>query len=340
MGTSSPHRPQQEERVAIHTRKLSTLNGMRNYHTLVNELIERQLLNWDTARSNYKALTRAKTRRLVMGQAAIVLQFNPERIRSSAARVDAESLRARDCFLCQAHQPAEQEAVEWRGKYKIQVNPYPIFPRHLTIASLAHTPQSIEGRVGDLLALADDLQDYVIFYNGPRCGASAPDHQHFQAGNRDFLPFCNELWPFDEIDKRDDFVLELCTNKGCNVFLLSATNVASAERVFATLQEARPVRAGEREPMQNVLCWKDGEWWRVALFPRMRHRPSNYGEGEGHFLLSPASVDLGGLWAVPVEKDFNTLTTADLEKIIAELCMNRDEINQVINIYNQKSNEI
>ncbi len=164
-----------------------------NYSKAVDRLIFRQLRDWDVAGRNYAALAGVTTRRIVLGESAVVLQFNPERRRSSAAAIDGKSLAGRKCFLCSENQPVKQKAVLWGDHYKIQVNPYPIFKRHLTIADLSHEPQRIADRVGDMLSLAKDLPDFVVFYNGPQCGASAPDHAHFQAGAKGELPLCDEL---------------------------------------------------------------------------------------------------------------------------------------------------
>ena len=155
-----------------------------DYSKVIDRLITRQMRDWDVAGANYAALSHVATRTLQLDEATITLQFNPERRRSSAAAIDKKSLARRQCFLCTENQPARQKAILWGDHYKIQVNPYPIFKRHLTIADLRHMPQRIADRVGDMLQLAKDLPDFVVFYNGPQCGASAPDHAHFQAGAR------------------------------------------------------------------------------------------------------------------------------------------------------------
>ena len=152
-----------------------------DYSGVINKLIARQLRDWDVAGRNYAALGDVATRTLSLGESVVTLQFNPERRRSSAALIDKRSLARRRCFLCTEHQPAKQKAVLWGDHYKIQVNPYPIFKRHLTIADLRHEPQRLSGRVTDMLQLAKALPEFVLFYNGPQCGASAPDHAHFQA---------------------------------------------------------------------------------------------------------------------------------------------------------------
>ncbi len=313
-----------------------TAVGKTNYSSQVNTLFERQLSNWPTVTRNYDALSRVSTRTLSVGGSKIVLQFNPERIRSSAASVDKASLKARKCFLCCENQPAEQERIMWHDVYKIQVNPYPIFPRHLTIASTTHTPQLIAGRIGHMLDLAFDLPDYVLFYNGPKCGASAPDHMHFQAGNKGFMPIIDEVAKATcrTVLTQGSCTLSLVDCLARRLFLITAREVADAQAVFEALQRVMPVGDGEQEPMQNLLCWHDGSQYHIMVFPRVRHRPSCYGSGERQFTLSPASVDMGGVIAVPVERDFRNLTAAIVQSIFDELCAGEAYVNEVISKLN------
>ena len=306
-----------------------------NYTAEVNSLFERQLRDWDTVQRNYDALSRVETRTLSVEGASVLLQFNPERIRSSAAKVDAASLKARKCFLCGENQPVEQEKIDWNGKYKIQVNPYPIFPRHLTIACLQHVEQSILGRAADMLHLAADLPEFVLFYNGPHCGASAPDHMHFQAGNKGFMPFCDE---FAEGKFKTESIADGCV-QWCDApgrpFVISSEDASKVETLFNKIAALLPVNEGDIEPMMNVLCWKEQNIYHLAIFPRIKHRPSNYGDGEGQFLLSPASVDMGQAIAVPVERDFRLLTPEVVKQMFDELCLSSEGAQLLIEKFNK-----
>src|ERR1035437_1866816 len=152
------------------------------------KLISDQKKDWDLARKNYDGLKKVKVKTFDFGHYKIEIQFNPERIVSSSAKVDAKSIEARPCFLCQKNLPPQQRGLAFDDDFIVLVNPFPIFPEHLTIPSIAHTDQRILGNFGSMLDLAEKLTDFVIFYNGPKCGASAPDHLHFQAGNKGFLP--------------------------------------------------------------------------------------------------------------------------------------------------------
>lgn len=306
-----------------------------DYSKVIDRLFARQLRDWDEARRNYEALASALTRSLQLGESTITLQFNPERRRSSAAKIDTRSLARRKCFLCTENQPAKQKAVLWGDHYKIQVNPYPIFKRHLTIADLRHLPQRFAGRVRDMLLLAKGLPDFVIFYNGPQCGASAPDHMHFQAGAKGEMPLCDEMAHATThlLADGDEGFIGYVDMLGRSLFTIETSTQRAAERYALRLLELLTVPEGADEPMVNVLCWwdKTDRFWHLVIFPRRKHRPACYGEGEGKLLLSPASADLGGLWAVPERKDFDSLTPEMVQALYNELCLSRNDLTLVIN---------
>lgn len=277
----------------------------------IQSFIDRQLAAWPMAAANFAALGSVVVKPLGWGK----VQFNPARIASTGAKVDAASLRKRPCFLCAANRPAEQEGIEWEAPsdhaYTVLINPFPIFPRHLTIPDVCHVPQRIAGRMADMCALAAEMPGYTIFYNGPKCGASAPDHMHFQAGNSDFLSIFDTEVPF-------------------GVVRINAPDAAEAAAEFDKVYSALPVADGEEEPMMNVLCrYVDGVY-QVVVIPRKRHRPSFYGAGEGQMLISPASVDLAGVLITPVKKDFDALTDEVASKVYAELCYTQSELNNLL----------
>ena len=306
-----------------------------DYSKAIDRLITRQLRDWDEAGRNYAALGNILTRTLTLGESTIVLQYNPKRLQSSSAAIDKQALASRKCFLCREHQPARQKAILWGDHYKIQVNPYPIFSRHLTIADLHHVPQRLAGRVGDMLKLAKALPQFVVFYNGPQCGASAPDHAHFQAGCKGVMPLCDEIVHATThlLADGDEGFIGYVDMLGRNLFTVETSTLRAAQRYVLRLLDLLPVPDGADEPMVNMLCWwdKTDRAWRIVVFPRRKHRPACYGEGEGRLLISPASVDMGGLWAVPVLKDYETLTAAQVQALFDELCMNRKALLPVIN---------
>ncbi|MDR2682707.1 MAG: DUF4922 domain-containing protein [Dysgonamonadaceae bacterium] len=269
----------------------------------VRRLFESQLNDWALASANYKALEQVRVKTLDVDGRSYHVQYNPARITSSAAKVDARSIRERPCFLCGANRPPEQKGIPFQERYTLLVNPYPIFPRHLTVPALEHTPQRIASRFGDMLDLARQLDDFVVFYNGPKCGASAPDHFHFQAGNKGFLPIENDRnWKTLrlESDSRQEMLAR-----------------------FQHAYNALPLPPGDDEPMLNLLTWYAGGQWTTCLFPRKKHRPACYSaEGDANLLVSPASVDMGGVFITPLEKDFEKITARDIAAILNEVNSN------------------
>ena len=286
------------------------------------------------AAGNFEALKGVKVKELDVDGMTVKVQFNPARIVSYSAKVDAKSLKERKCFLCGANRPEVQRGIEWGpdGKYIILINPFPIFPRHLTIPDQRHVDQLIYERVEDMMDLAHELDEYTVFYNGPKCGASAPDHMHFQAGNSDFLTIAPALEKAElkEIAKDGEATLYLVDTLPLNVFVVDAKDHKEGARLFKRLYDALPQKEGETEPMMNLLCYATPAGERLVVIPRKQHRPSFYGmEGEGKMLLSPASVDMGGVFITPLEKDFVKLDADLVRTIVDELCLSNDEIAAV-----------
>jgi len=268
----------------------------------VNQLFQEQLNDWTLAENNYKALEQVKVKTLDVNGHPYKVQFNPARILSSSAKVDAESVQERRCFLCRENLPAEQKGIPFKEKYMLLINPYPIFPRHLTIPATEHTPQLIGSHFGDMLDLAQQLDDYVIFYNGPKCGASAPDHFHFQAGSKGFLPIENaKNWN--------------------NAIQIESKDKQEMLQRFQQIYDSLPLKPDDIEPMLNILTWYENETWTVYLFPRKKHRPAcYYAEGDANLLITPASVEMGGVFITPLEKDFEKITAKDIADILHEIC--------------------
>ncbi len=306
------------------------------YSDKVNDLFSTQLSEWELARINYSQLQMVKTRRVDFGDFEVLVQFNPERMRSSAAKVDSKSISERPCFLCSANRPVQQRGVTFEDRLTVLVNPFPIFPKHLTIASETHTDQRIKPNFTEMLSLAKALPDYVVFYNGPQCGASAPDHFHFQAGNKGFMPIEND---FDkgknsillkvkagvEIWKWEGYLRGIITLKGYDVNALADTFFRFFDK-FSAYQPDRP------EPMLNILAYYCSNSWIIHLIPRILHRPSQFfKDGSDQILLSPASVDLGGVIITPREEDFLKITGKDIENIFRQVCMDEREIEVFFN---------
>jgi hypothetical protein len=306
-----------------------------NISEKARKLINDQQKEWGLAGKNYAGLATVKTRKLAFDGFDMVVQFNPERIISSAAKVDAKSIEARPCFLCQKNLPKEQRGIPVLDKYLILVNPFPIFPEHLTIPHFNHTEQLIGGKFEDMLEVSKLLGDFTVFYNGPKCGASAPDHFHFQAGIKRFMPiemdYKKGLFFHDskvrdgvEIIRWSDYLRTILTFSGRDKQPL----VHEFGNVYRALKELQPE---ETEPMLNILCSHYNNRWHVHVFPRKLHRPWQYfEEGNKQILLSPASVDMGGVLITPRVEDFNKLTMADAQDIFEQVCMDEAAFVHVI----------
>lgn len=304
---------------------------MIGYSESVNELFSSQLRDWELARVNYGLLSKVKTRELDFGGFRILVQFNPERIRSSVAKVDTKSIEARPCFLCSINRPLQQRGVSFEKNMTVLVNPFPIFTKHLTIPSKLHIDQRIGNNFGNMLSLAKAIPDYVIFYNGPQCGASAPDHFHFQAGNKGFLPIENDFADrkFVRLVSNKDgvevwhwtgYLRGIMTLKGTvKVKLIQAFNHFFEK--FSKFQPDKP------EPMLNILAYYDPDGWIIHIIPRTLHRPIQFfAEGEKQILLSPAAVDLGGVIITPRETDFDKISVLDIKDIFSQVCLDENEL--------------
>jgi len=301
----------------------------------VEGLIEDQLKGWDLAAGNYSDLEKVRLRKLLMpGGCNIIVQFNPARMRSSAARVDRESLKERPCFLCRSNLPPQQKWVEFAGKYLILLNPYPIFQRHLTISLCEHNDQLIKGRFADMLRLAEALDKFTIFYNGPRCGASAPDHFHFQAGNKGFMPVEDEYFNFPRklLAEKGNCRIESMDGYERYAIVLSGNDSTlicrSFEAVYGILHS---MQKEMEEPMMNILAGFDNGNWRVFIFPRRAHRPAEFfEEGERQILISPASVDFGGVWITPRPADFEKLDPGAVAGIFEQVSLGKEQWEELI----------
>ena len=313
----------------------------------IGEFVNAQLSRWPLACGNFRALKNVRVKSLSAGGLGVKVQFNPARIVSSAAKTDAASLRARPCFLCPGNRPEEQIHIRFDGRkgkrYDILVNPYPIFPDHLVIASGEHSGQSIWKRYVDMLDLAKAYQDYIFFYNGPRCGASAPDHHHFQGAGRGRMPLENDVDAIlDTLKGRHpeldggDRVLEYLTSvqdadlfrygrfvRG--IFVLRSRTAKSAAKLFYRLLDCAPVPDGDSEPRFNLFTYcKAGEYRSIIVF-RACHRSHHYfSDGPDHLTMSPGCVDMGGVFITPVEDDFEKLDNALLAEMLDEITIPAD----------------
>jgi len=289
---------------------------MNKLNSKITELLHEQVSNWELARTNFAGLKTVRTKSFDFGDFEVKVQFNPARIVSSGAKVDAKTIAERKCFLCTENRPAEQTFVD-AGDYLVLVNPFPIFPEHFTIPRKEHVDQQIKPYFADMLELAEALDDYLIFYNGPRCGASAPDHMHFQAGTKDFLPLVNDYTRLKDthaqlLVESENFQLYSFNNYLRTVYCIESTDVESAKDAFEKLYTHFATEEN-MEPMLNIVCtFEDGKWFTFIL-PRKAFRPWQYtAEGDQQLLVSPATVEMCGIFITPIEAHFEKITKEDM----------------------------
>ena len=296
-------------------------------------LFEEQRVNWPLMQKNWDKLDGVRLRTLEFEGFSIRIQCNPRRIVSSAAKVDKVSIKNRNCFLCLKNRVAEQNHVLFGADYEILCNPFPIFREHFTIARTTHTPQVIATEFTAFLEISRELPKLVVFYNAPSCGASAPDHMHFQAGNLGLMPLDSELEALKKTyGKRLQNNLQLdvtAVDDGLRRFLvLESSREEALKKGFAATFNFLEELQGQ-EPMINMLSYYRDKW-QIVLFPRELHRPWQYfEEGEQNILLSPASVDMGGTLITPMEKDFEKITRQDISDIFSQVSFSSEHFRQL-----------
>lgn len=299
---------------------------MINYNTQIKELLNEQLSSWPLARTNFEGLKTVRTKSFSFGDYEVKVQFNPARIVSSGAKVDVKTIAERKCFLCAANRPAEQKSVNW-GDYEILVNPFPIFPEHFTVPRKEHVAQQILPYFSDMLELARVLDDYLVFYNGPQCGASAPDHMHFQVGTKNFLPLVNDYERLkdshvDLLVATEKMQLSQMKNYGRTVYVVEAKDAENAKDAFERLYRHFPpnLSAEDGEPMMNIVTTYENGKWRVFIIPRKAFRPWQYtAAGDKQLLISPATVEMCGVFITPLEEHFNKISLKHIEDILAQV---------------------
>jgi hypothetical protein len=286
----------------------------------VEELFARQIEEWPLLAAGVAALAGARTRDLSGDGSGPLVRHIPHRATSTTAKVDPASIAKRPCFLCRENLFPEQRGIPFGDDWTLLCNPFPIVARHLTIVHREHRDQRLAGRLGDLLDLAAALDGLFVLYNGPRCGASAPDHLHIQAGALEELPVARLA------GRASGPALDAW---GARALLLRGTRaalVSEAERALALLAAALPQ---EPEPWVNVVAWRGPDaGFTLLLYPRAKHRPEAFHRGE--LVVSPAAIDLSGLVVTPVERDFERLTGPDLRSVFDEVTIGETERAAVV----------
>ncbi len=321
----------------------------------VMNFFENQMLQWQEVDERFRQLEQIRTRTLQLDDIMLQVQYNPKRIKSTAAKVDKRSLKERPCFLCDNNRPEEQTSIPFGGDYQLLVNPFPILPHHLTLPTRRHTPQLLMPHLAEMNRALWALPDFLFFYNGGRCGASAPDHAHYQAGERGIVPLERD-WKFyenklekiypttgaeeaelDELGYKSKNVgVYLLHDYACPAFIVMGCQQEGNFFLFRKLFDLLPVEKGQSEPDVNLLAWRqsggvgDVDNTILVLFPRRKHRPDCYfAKDKKQMLISPGALDMGGLIITPLEEDFNNLTPKQAVSILKEVAFTEGEMQQI-----------
>ena len=326
---------------------------------LANKLYDEQLPMWKEAQERYEKLANVVTAEMETNGCKLVAQYNPARIVSTGAKVDAESIKQRPCFLCEVNRPAEQISSPLLKKYYLLLNPNPILPKHFTIPLRHHRKQQIFDYYEDMMEITSQLKEMFVFYNGPKCGASAPDHMHFQAGSRGVVPLerdwnklykpnLSRIWPISEEEYLEAVKMDMVADS-TGVFSLRnylcpgiviITRTPHANKVlFEKVYRSLPINEDEYEPMMNIMAWSQSNaadgYERIVsvILPRTKHRPDCYfKEGKEQVMVSPGSLDMGGMIITPRKEDFDQMNAELAKSIIQECGMTLDaELNMVMN---------
>ena len=318
----------------------------------VEYLFVSQLRQWNDANERYQQLKSVEVKEMNVRDIRLSAQFNPARIGSTGASIDKKSIDERPCFLCPENRPDEQIDFPLNGQFILLVNPFPILPKHFTIPLRVHTPQCIREHYLEMMKMTESLKNFFLFYNGPRCGASAPDHIHFQAGSRGVVPLERD-WDSKYYPQRsriypvsdDDFIeamklgivaddMGIFSLRGYVVpgFIIVTRSAAANDFLFKKIYDALPMHEDDTEPMMNILSWTQASELDLerrivsVVLPRTKHRPDcYYKEGKEQIMVSPGAIDMGGLLITPREEDFKKLNAKLAVSILQEVAMSPDE---------------
>ena len=299
----------------------------------ISRFFNRQLEVWADARHRFRDLKHVETRQL---SDQLKLQWNPARIVSTGAKIDKKTLGERPCFLCDKNRPKEQMSKQIDEKFHLLVNPFPILPVHFTIPARKHQPQLIYKNYGEMHRFISLHSDLMVFYNGPKCGASAPDHLHFQAGTNGILPLQTNWQRLsrnltDVISLNDEEKISVVRDFIVPAFVIISKSAESDEALFRRLYKAMPQRGDETEPMMNIISWRKGEEFISVVIPREKHRPEAYfAEGDAQFVVSPGALDMSGLIITPREEDFRKLTEEKALSLLQECGVSEEKMNAII----------
>ena len=299
----------------------------------ISRFFNRQLEKWDDARHRFRDLKHVETKKL---SEEVRLQFNPARIVSTGAKIDKKTLGERPCFLCDKNRPKEQMSQQIDERFHLLVNPFPILPVHFTIPARKHQPQAIYKNYGEMHRFLSLHSELMVFYNGPKCGASAPDHLHFQAGTSGILPLQTNWQRLsrnltDVISLNDEEKIAVVRDFIVPAFVIISKSEESDETLFHRLYKSMPMRGDETEPMMNIIAWRKGDEYISVVIPREKHRPEAYfAEGDAQVMVSPGALDMSGLIITPREEDFHKLTEESATTILQECGISTEKMNSIV----------
>lgn len=339
----------------------------------VKFFFERELAGWEDASQRYRDLENVQTRELIVEsitsdrdkvrEIRLACQWNPARMVSTGANIDRKTIESRPCFLCDRNRPLEQHSLMTAKHYQILVNPFPILPQHFTISARRHIKQSIWSHFGTMRKMAWNMPGQIVFYNGPVCGASCPDHMHLQSGSRGVVPLerdwkmyeshLKKIYPVTGVqaavmleagDTGERCGLYILDGYVCPVFVIRSLPAEPDNILCQRIYKALPIIEGEDEPRMNLVSWRQNcgaereDEIITLIFPRKKHRPDCYGTGEYEYMVSPGALDMCGLLITPREEDFRTLTPERAASILQEVTMTFDELEPVIRTVSDNGN--
>ena len=321
----------------LRTMELLARQQKKEWPDALQRFFDRQLVKWTAARNHFRDLRDVKTRELPCGDIMLKVQWNPTRIVSTGAKIDKKTVEARPCFLCEKNRPEEQIEVSIDDRFELLVNPFPILPTHFTIPHKKHQPQRIAPFYREIHKLLKLYPELMVFYNGPKCGASAPDHAHLQAGTSGILPI-QTGWQL--LSRNAEIVYALNEDEYVAVihdfvvpaFVIKSRHGATDFEMFQTLYNCLPPaeEKGE-EPSQNIVSWRQGDDYLSVVFPRRKHRPEcYYAEGDERLLVSPGALDMSGLLITPRKEDFERITPKQAEQILKECAVDETTMQEIL----------
>jgi ATP adenylyltransferase/5',5'''-P-1,P-4-tetraphosphate phosphorylase II len=301
---------------------------------LCTALLDEQKTSWPLLREGWNTMQNCSTREIACDGFSVCIQHNPKRLISTAAKTDEQSISERICFLCSENLPPEQKGILYQDTFFILGNPLPIFPQHFTVVHKKHIPQSFDPFIDDFLSLSAAIGPALtLFYNGPRCGASAPDHLHFQACSSGIIPVEHDI--VNESQKLllktiGGVALSTLKNYGRGIIILESIDMREcAKTLRRCINVMQELCNNAEEPMMNILSLYSGKKWSVVIFPRHKHRPSVY-FADDRVVISPAAVDLGGLIIAPMERDFKSINADLVGSIYREVGVSTNRIQKYI----------